>query len=318
MSASPTFTGTVGAASITSSALTSGRVLLAGSSGLITDNSNLLFDGTQLYNSASQTGNSGFRNGSQEFQSFAVNNNFLSDNLYYNGGFIRRASGFGGLFYFYLGEGQFRFANSGSGSATLVLPFKANYNGDVAIGGNINATPTVYTDATAVFSTTKANIADPLYIGDLTTTPTAKLHIAAGTATANTAPLKFTSGTNLTTAEAGAIEYDATELYATNSTAVRGNVIVVRLNSSSAGTLTLATTYTHYVFTGTTTTWTLPAVSGTTSHIFYIKNRGSGAITLNAAAAANEIYTTSAVNTVTINAGESYMLLSDGTYWLVE
>lgn len=150
------------------------------------------------------------------------------------------------------------------------------------------------------------------------TSATGRVHIAAGTATASTAPLKLTSGTNLTAAEAGAIEYDGTELYETNSTTVRGNVIVVRLNSSSAGTLTLATTYTHYVFTGTTTTWTLPAVSGTTSHVFYIKNRGSGAITLNAAAAANEIYSTAAVNTLTINAGESIMLLSDGTYFLVE
>jgi len=52
-------------------------------------------------------------------------------------------------------------------------------------------------------------------------TPTAVLHLKAGTATANTAPLKFTSGTNLTTGEAGAIEYDGTDFYATNSTASR-------------------------------------------------------------------------------------------------
>lgn len=46
-------------------------------------------------------------------------------------------------------------------------------------------------------------------------TGTAKIHIAAGSSTANTAPLKFTSGTNLTTPEAGAVEYDGTELYFT-------------------------------------------------------------------------------------------------------
>jgi lysophospholipase L1-like esterase len=50
------------------------------------------------------------------------------------------------------------------------------------------------------------------------TTPTALVHIAAGTATANTAPLKFTSGTNLTTPEAGAVEFDGTNYFATAST----------------------------------------------------------------------------------------------------
>lgn len=46
--------------------------------------------------------------------------------------------------------------------------------------------------------------------------PTAMLHLKAGTASANTAPLKLTSGTNLTTAEAGAQEYDGTVSYFTN------------------------------------------------------------------------------------------------------
>lgn len=48
-----------------------------------------------------------------------------------------------------------------------------------------------------------------------TTAPTALLMLAAGTATANTAPLKFTSGTSLTAAEAGAMEYDGTDLFFT-------------------------------------------------------------------------------------------------------
>lgn len=55
-------------------------------------------------------------------------------------------------------------------------------------------------------------------IGLFTAVPTAKLHLPAGTATASTAPLKLTSGTNLTTAEAGAMEYDGTELYFSPST----------------------------------------------------------------------------------------------------
>lgn len=49
-------------------------------------------------------------------------------------------------------------------------------------------------------------------------TPTAVLHLKAGTAAANTAPLKFTAGTNLTAAVAGAMEYDGTNLYFSPST----------------------------------------------------------------------------------------------------
>ena len=48
--------------------------------------------------------------------------------------------------------------------------------------------------------------------------PTATLHIRAGTATAGSAPLKFTVGRNLTTPEKGAIEYDGTDLYFTPDT----------------------------------------------------------------------------------------------------
>lgn len=46
--------------------------------------------------------------------------------------------------------------------------------------------------------------------------PTANLHIGAGSATANTAPLKINSGTLLSTEEAGAIENDGTYLYYTD------------------------------------------------------------------------------------------------------
>ncbi|MFZ2544845.1 MAG: hypothetical protein WAW80_02625 [Candidatus Saccharimonadales bacterium] len=45
-----------------------------------------------------------------------------------------------------------------------------------------------------------------------------KITIRAGTATAGTAPLKFTTGTLLTTAEAGAIEFNSDKLYFTKTT----------------------------------------------------------------------------------------------------
>lgn len=48
--------------------------------------------------------------------------------------------------------------------------------------------------------------------------PTAVLHLKAGTATANTAPLKFNSGTSLTSAEAGAMEFTTDDLFFTITT----------------------------------------------------------------------------------------------------
>lgn len=55
------------------------------------------------------------------------------------------------------------------------------------------------------------------FIGS-TTSATALLHLAAGTTAASTAPLKFTSGTNLTTPEDGAVEYDGANFFGTAST----------------------------------------------------------------------------------------------------
>jgi hypothetical protein len=55
-------------------------------------------------------------------------------------------------------------------------------------------------------------------VGIGTTSPTSVLHLKAGTATTSTSPLKFTAGTNLTTAEAGAMEWDGTNLFITQTT----------------------------------------------------------------------------------------------------
>jgi lysophospholipase L1-like esterase len=55
-------------------------------------------------------------------------------------------------------------------------------------------------------------------IGIGVTVPTSTLHLKAGTTTASTAPLKFTSGTLLTTAEAGAVEFLTDKFYGTITT----------------------------------------------------------------------------------------------------
>lgn len=55
-------------------------------------------------------------------------------------------------------------------------------------------------------------------IGINNTSPSANLHLPAGTVTAGTAPLKLTAGTNLTVAEDGAVEYDGTNYFASQGT----------------------------------------------------------------------------------------------------
>lgn len=88
--------------------------------------------------------------------------------------------------------------------------------------------------------------------------------------------------------------------------------------TSSAATLSLTSnTASVYVFTGSTTTWTLPTVSGNTGREIIIKNRGSGNITLNSNAGGNDIYNTSAANTISVTPGSSLVLINDGTYYLV-
>lgn len=57
--------------------------------------------------------------------------------------------------------------------------------------------------------------------------PSAYLHLKAGTATASTAPLKFNSGTLLTTAEAGAVEFNTDDYYATITTGAARKPIVL-------------------------------------------------------------------------------------------
>lgn len=60
----------------------------------------------------------------------------------------------------------------------------------------------------------------PYKVGINMTTPTARLHLPAGSTSASSAPLKFTTGTNQTTAEAGTIEYN-NAFFATASDATR-------------------------------------------------------------------------------------------------
>ncbi len=88
--------------------------------------------------------------------------------------------------------------------------------------------------------------------------PTARFHIAAGTATANTAPLKLTSGTSLTTPEAGAVEYDGNKLYKTPASLIREAIVGCIFTQTADKTVTNTVTETSIIGTGVGYGLTLP------------------------------------------------------------
>jgi hypothetical protein len=89
---------------------------------------------------------------------------------------------------------------------------------DLASGNNIggNLIFTIKPSGSSITERMRITSAGNTGIGQ--TTPTAVLHLKAGTAAASTAPLKLASGTNLTTAEGGAVEFNGTNLLFTPST----------------------------------------------------------------------------------------------------
>ena len=137
--------------------------------------------------------------------------------------------------------GNFGMNSSGwagtAGTATFSAPnvvYLTATSGDLAIG-----TTTSNPIRFVVNSGADAAIIDTSNrLGIGVASPTAMLHLKAGTATASTAPLKFNSGTNLTTAEAGAVEYDGVVSYFTNNASSgRGYypaVQIFRLTASGA------------------------------------------------------------------------------------
>lgn len=74
-------------------------------------------------------------------------------------------------------------------------------------------------------------------VGIGTTAPTAKLNLAAGTAAASSAPLKFTSGVLMTAPEDGAMEYASSSLYYT----IGSTRYVIPLNTASGNYSNVAT-----------------------------------------------------------------------------
>ena len=79
-----------------------------------------------------------------------------------------------------------------------------------------------------VGAATKMTLTENARLGIGSHTPTATLHLQAGAAAASSGPLKFITGTLLTTAEAGTIEYTTPGLYFTNGTVQRQGIVLSR------------------------------------------------------------------------------------------
>lgn len=151
--------------------------------------------------------------------------------------------------------------------------------------------------STQLFLATNGNVG----IGQ--TSPTARLHIAAGTASAETSPLKFTSGTNLTTAEAGAMEFTTDNLYFTITTgAARKNVTLDE--GLTSGRVPFATTNGRLIddadMTFATDTLTVTKLVGATS----VKvGTAAGYISSDGSTGATGTFTTADLKTVTVKDG---------------
>jgi hypothetical protein len=98
-------------------------------------------------------------------QSYALNNAWYGENLYFNGsGFVYRATGFGSLVQFFNGQSLFTNMNTGTGgvvaqSTNIKTSLKIDYNGSVAIGGNINSAYNNFTGASLVVFGGTGNLA---------------------------------------------------------------------------------------------------------------------------------------------------------------
>jgi len=139
------------------------------------------------------------------------------------------------------------------------------------------------TNSTSRFRVNDAttNVANNLYVGNISTAATAYLHIKAGTASASTAPIKLTSGTNLTTVENGAIEYDGSDLYVSaNSTRQKVNK---GLNGSYSATGTATTSFT-VTFGGTQPNSTYKVIvtptNSLTAALFYVTSKTTTTFTV--------------------------------------
>ena len=132
-------------------------------------------------------------------------------------------------------------ANSGGGTVTNTYGLRIS---DQTVGTNNYGISSAVSSGSNKYNIYASGTAQNYFAGDVgigQTSPTAVLHLKAGTATASTAPLKFTSGTLNTTAEAGAVEFLTDAFYGTITTGATRKTFAFLESPTFTGTLTAPT-----------------------------------------------------------------------------
>jgi hypothetical protein len=115
--------------------------------------------------------------------------------------------------------GQSALNNLTTGNENIAIGYNAG--GQQTSGSSNIFIGTSTTSPASATASNQLNIGNWIYgqtgkIGINTASPTARLTIAAGTDVGQTAPLKFTAGTNLATPENGAVEYNGINYFVTS------------------------------------------------------------------------------------------------------
>lgn len=159
-----------------------------------------------------------------------------------------------------------------------------------------------------------ANFANSLGLGSVSS-PTARIHLPAGTSTAGTAPFKFTSGTNLSSVESGSMEYDGTYLYF--SPVATRKIVTYRKNVTSAVAALTASVDSCVVASGSfTVTLPNPSTVGNGAEITVKKTSTSAStVTISASAGTIDGATTQTLTTQY----SSFTFVSDGSinWWII-
>lgn len=200
----------------------------------------------------------------------------------------------------------------------------ANQRGNLYLGAGSPTTPNS-AEGNVIFLTNgavrfslfyggNANFANSLGLGSVTS-PTARLHITGGTTTAGTAPLKFNSGSLLTSPESGSMEYDGNNLYFTTGS-IRKTIDYRRFVTSSIASHTASVGSCVIASGSFTITLPSPSISGNGAEIV-VKKTSTGASTVTISASAGRI---DGATTQTLTTQySSYTFVSDGStnWWII-
>ena len=104
----------------------------------------------------------------------------------------------------------------------------------------------------------------------------------------------------------------------TGDVSYSGALFVGTDTNGSTGTIDLSTEqFTALSFTGTTATWTLPPITGSKGRILFIKNRGTGNLTIHGNGG-DAMWDSSSVASIIILPGASRIMVCDDSIWNVE